>query len=100
MVKSIARVLTIAALAAGCLASAYAVASAQESRAGRGIRVSCDPTWKPGPENDPAMCQALWQKIGLPTYAGSGGQESVPVCHKRYVLMPNNETRIPDWVLE
>jgi len=100
MVKSIARVLAIVALAAGCLASAYAVASAQEGRSGRGIRVSCDPAWKPGPENDPAMCQALWQKIGLPTYAGSGGQESVPVCHKRYVLMHNNETRIPDWVLE
>lgn len=55
---------------------------------------------EPKPSNDPATCRELWEKIGLPTFKGSAGEASVPVCHKRYILMHNNERRIPDWVLQ
>src|SRR5882757_8058060 len=54
--------------------------------------------FKPGPENYTNTCKPLWEKIGLPT---SGDDiDATPVCHTRYVLLHNNETRTPDWVIE
>ncbi len=72
----------------------------EPARPAPGVRTSRDPEWRPGPENNPATCKDLWQKIGLPHHAGDAGKESVVVCHKKYLVLYNNETKIPDLVLE
>jgi DNA/RNA endonuclease G (NUC1) len=77
-----------------------AAAAAAPARPSPGMRFARDPTFRPRPENDPKNCKSLWEKIGLPTHAGDAGRDSIPVCHKRYVLLHNNDKRIPDYVLE
>jgi endonuclease G len=54
--------------------------------------------FKPGPENDTNTCKPLWEKVGLPTTGDD--IDATPVCHTAYVLLHNNETRTPDWVIE
>ena len=56
--------------------------------------------FKPGPANDPNKCKELWEGIGLPEYAREGEREFVFVCHTKYVLSHNSETKQPDWVVE
>lgn len=50
---------------------------------------------------DPASCEALWEGIGLPV---SNKDEAAGaftyVCHEKFLLRHNNETRTPDWVIE
>jgi endonuclease G len=58
-----------------------------------------DPTWRPGPANNPATCRELWEAIGTPQYARSDA-DTIIVCHTRYVLSHNNVNRTPDWVVE
>jgi DNA/RNA endonuclease G (NUC1) len=54
----------------------------------------------PGPKNDPATCEDLWKDVGLPRYARATDRSTLMVCHTRYVLSHNNDTKTPDWVLE
>ena len=51
------------------------------------------------PENDPNSCSDLWKGIGLPDYAREI-DDTVIVCHSRYVLSHNNANKQPDWVIE
>lgn len=54
----------------------------------------------PGPKNDPQTCRELWKEVGLPRYAQATDRSTLPVCHTRYVLSHNNDTKTPDWVFE
>jgi endonuclease G len=54
----------------------------------------------PGPANDPDTCRTLWEEIGLPDYARPEERDTLIVCHERYVLSHNNDTKTPDWVFE
>jgi len=58
-------------------------------------------TFEPGPQNDPETCRDIWKGIGLPDYAREDDDDArTIVCHTRYVLSHNNETKTPDWVFE
>lgn len=58
----------------------------------------CGDDFEPKPENNPQACRALWEKIGLPI---SGDDiDATIVCHTRFVLLHNNETKTPAWVIE
>lgn len=57
----------------------------------------CEPS-PAEPVNDPDSCRELWEKIGLP--AGADDLDATPVCHRRYFLLHNNETKTPFWVIE
>jgi endonuclease G len=50
--------------------------------------------------NDPQTCRPLWQQAGLPRYAREADRDTTIVCHQRYVLSHNNDTKTPDWVFE
>jgi endonuclease G len=56
--------------------------------------------FQPGPANDPDKCKELWEGIGLPQYGRETEHDAIPVCHTKYVLSHNSETKTPDWVLE
>ena len=54
-----------------------------------------------GDPTKPETCRELWEKVGLPEYARSRPPEATTtLCHTKYVLSHNNETKTPDWVLE
>lgn len=53
-----------------------------------------------GPANNPETCKELWEGIGLPRYARPGEHDADIVCHTKYVLSHNGESKTPDWVLE
>ena len=50
------------------------------------------------PVNDANTCRALWEKIGLPEAADD--LDATIVCHTRYIVLHNNETKTPAWVIE
>jgi endonuclease G len=57
-------------------------------------------SFTPGPANDPETCHNLWKDVGLPRYARPEERDTLIVCHERYVLSHNNDTKTPDWVFE
>jgi endonuclease G len=65
-----------------------------------GPAVAQDAAFTPDRANDPETCKELWEGIGLPEYARDDDRDNVIVCHTKYVLSHNNETKTPDWVLE
>ncbi len=65
-----------------------------------GTPATAQPTFTPGPANDPETCRDLWKEVGLPRYARVTDRKTLIVCHTRYVLSHNNDTKTPDWVFE
>ncbi len=57
----------------------------------------------PDPEvrTDPVSCESIWEGIGLPV---SNNDEAAGaftyVCHDKFLVRHNNETKTPDWVIE
>ena len=45
-------------------------------------------------------CASRYRGIGLPKYLGDDPPNHTLVCRSGYVLSHNNETKMPDWVLE
>ena len=83
------RLLMLAMAVALCLVgTAYAQTANQNSG------------FTPGPQNDPDTCRDLWKDFGLPQYAREEERDTIIVCHTRYVLSHDNDTKTPDWVLE
>jgi len=59
-----------------------------------------DQAWHRGPANNPENCRQLWAVVDLPTYRPNAEVNTIPVCHKGFVLSHNNLTKTPDWVIE
>lgn len=56
---------------------------------------------------DPNDCRDVWEQVGLPEWHGDSSTSDLPaedqystICHRGYVAQHNNDTKIPDWVLE
>jgi DNA/RNA endonuclease G (NUC1) len=69
--------------------------------------VVADPAFAQGecPESeirtDPESCEALWEGIGLPvSNKDDAGTGFTYVCHEKFLVRHNDETKSPDWVIE
>ena len=59
-----------------------------------------DAQFKLTDKNKKESCPDLWTGIGVPVYGKSAKRDATLVCHTRFVVMHNNATRSPDWVVE
>lgn len=100
--RTAAAILLLAAVApSGLPAPAAAQATGQiagQPATEAGATDSCpQPDITPGAEN----CSAIWSEFGVPDSRNDDpGGSHTAVCHGRFLVMHNNATRTPDWVIE
>jgi DNA/RNA endonuclease G (NUC1) len=56
---------------------------------------------QPEIQKNPESCKSLWEGIGLPLSNKDDDADAFTyVCHEKFLVRHNNETKTPDWVIE